>query len=202
MFQLFTWQILEKIEIIDIFITKRIKSILLNKYCFYLLLDFLINALLYSDEVVSHKSHNNGKLEVVVVLAITLSSKIISFILKFYLDKLIEFEEKTRLISEIGKEYYLLRLLKKFFKELILRTIIFLIVEICLSFFAFYYLIIFCTLIYKSQMSLLTNYLVSIIEDVIITFILIIIIIVLRKFGFYFKNKYLYNISKYINDHF
>ena len=103
MFQLFTWQILEKIEIIDIFINKRIKSILLNKYCFYLLLDFSINALLYSDEVVSHKSHNNGKLEVIVVLAITLSSKIISFILKHYLDKLIEFEEKTRLISEIEK---------------------------------------------------------------------------------------------------
>ena len=158
--------------------------------------------MLYSDEIASHKSHNNGKLEFVVVLAITLSSKIISFIIKYYLDKLIEFEEKTKLISEIGKEFYLLRLLKKFFKEIIIRTIIFLIVEIGFSFFAFYYLIIFCTLFNKSQISLLTNYIVSIIEDVIITFIIIIIIIVLRKFGFYFKNKYLYNISKYINDHF
>ena len=51
-------------------------------------------------------------------------------------------------------------------------------------------------------MSLLTNYLVSIIEDLIIDFIIVVIIIVLRKLAFYFKNKYLYNTSKYINEHF
>ena len=39
-FQLFLWKILGKIEIVDIFINKKIKSILLSKYFFYLLIDF------------------------------------------------------------------------------------------------------------------------------------------------------------------
>ena len=141
-------------------------------------------------------------MEFVVVLAVTLSSKVISSIIEYYLDKLIAFEEKSKLILEIGKEFHLLRLLNKFFKEIIIRTIIFLIIEICLSFFSFYYLIIFCTVFNKSQMSLLTNYVVSMIEDIIIDFIIVVIIIILRKFAIYFKNKYLYNTSKYINDHF
>ena len=201
-FQLFLWKILEKLEIIDIFINKNVKSLLLSKYFFYLLIDYWLNTLLYSDEVVSHKSHNNGKLEFVVILSINLSSKVILSIIKYYFNKLIEFEEKCELIKEIGKEIALLRVLKKFFKEIIIKTILFLIIEIGFIFFTFYYFLIFCTVYNKSQISVLNNYLISIIEDVIIGLIVTFIIVVLRKISLYFKNKYLYNTSKYIDVHF
>ena len=62
-----------------------------------------------------------------------------------------------------------------------------------------YYLIIFCIVYNKSHISLLIDYSISILEDIFIYFI---IIIILRKLGFHFRNNYLYNTSKYINEYF
>ena len=201
-FKLFIWKIFDKFEIIDIFINKKIKIILFSKFFLYLLIDLLLNALLYSDEVVSHKSHNNGKLEFILVITITLSSKIILSIIKYFLDKLMEFEEKINLIAENINELILLRILKKFLKEIIIKTILFLLIELCIIFFSYYYLLIFCTIYSQSQISLLKNYIFSIIEDILISLIITIIIIILRKLGLILKNKYLYNTSIYIDFHF
>ena len=44
-------KIFDKLEVIDILINKRFKSILLNKFFLYLLIDFFLNAFLYSDQV-------------------------------------------------------------------------------------------------------------------------------------------------------
>ena len=67
--------------------------------------------MLYSDKVVSHKSHNNGKLEFVVVLTITLSSKIILSVIRYFLNYLIEFQEKLNLIVEIRDEFIFYKIL-------------------------------------------------------------------------------------------
>ena len=75
--KIFFFKLFEKIEIIDIILNKKIKFLFLSKYAFYLLIDFFFNALLYTDEVVSHKSHNNGKLNFFVSLTITALSNIL-----------------------------------------------------------------------------------------------------------------------------
>ena len=201
-FKLFLLKIFEKLEIIDIFYNRKFKSILLNKYFLYLLLDFLLNALLYSDKVVSHKSHNNGKLEFIVVLTITLSSKIILSVIRYFLNYLIEFQEKLNLIVEIRDEFIFYKILKKFIREIVIKKILFLVIECAIILFSFYYLLIFCWIYKKSQISLLLNYLTSLLEDIIISFIIVIIIIFSRKIGLYYKNKYFYNTSKYIDTHF
>ena len=108
-FKLFLLKIFEKLEIIDIFSNKRFKNILLSKYFLYLLIDFLLNTLLYTDQVVSHKSHNNGKLEILVILTITIASKIILSIIRYFINFLIEFEEKLNLIGEIRDEFFFLK---------------------------------------------------------------------------------------------
>ena len=201
-FKSFFLKLIEKFEIIDIFVNKNVKSILLSRYFLYLLIDFWLNAFLYSDDVVSHKSHNDGSLEFAVVLTITLSSKIISSIIQYFLNQLIDFEEKFKLIAEIRKEYAFLRILKKFFKEIAIKVFIFMLIEIGIIIFCFYYLLLFCAIYSKSQKSLITNYLMSIVETLIICFSLAFIIIAFRKFGLALKNKYLYNTSKYLDIHF
>ena len=199
--KVFFSKIVEKIEIIDIF-NKRYRSLLISKHFFYLLIDFLINAVLYSDDIVSHKSHNDGKLEYIVVLSLSLSSIAITFLIKYFLDQLIDFEEKFKLVEEIGKESALLRVLKKFFKEMTIKIFLFMFFEICILLFCFYYLVIFCTVYRKSQISLLINYFVSILEDLLLNCLITLIITITRKFGLYFNNKYIYNTSKYIDIHF
>ena len=67
-FYFFGRKIIEKIEIIDIFVNKKIKSILLSKFILLLLIELTMNALLYSDSIVSHKKHNDGRLDFIVVI--------------------------------------------------------------------------------------------------------------------------------------
>ena len=195
-------KIFDKLEIIDILSNKRFKNILLNKFCLYLLIDFFLNAFLYSDQVVSHKKHNDGKLDFIVIISITLSSKIILSLIRYFLNYLIEFEEKINLIEEIRRDFIFLKIMQKFIKEIIIKTVLFLVLECVINIFCFYYLLIFCRIYKKSQISLSINYVVSCLEDILISFIIVVIIILTRKIGLHFRNKYIYNTSKYIDFHF
>ena len=118
------------------------------------------------------------------------------------MNKLISFEEKYRLIKEIRREYIFLRVLKKFLKEILIKTLIFMLIEIFIIIFCLYYLLIFCAIYSKSQISLINNYLMSLIESLIFGFSLAIIITISRKLGLFYKNKYIYNFSKYVDMHF
>ena len=199
---IFKKKVTEKIKILDIFINKIIKEILLSEYFLYLLIDLTMNAMLYSDNIVSHKSHNNGKLDTIIVLLLSAFANILSSIIGYYLELLIGFEERIIDIKEIKKEIIFLRVFKIIMREIIIRVIIFFIFEILIIIFCTYYLFIFFTIYHKSQMSLLKNYLISLIESWTLNILIAILIILFRKIGIYFKNKYIYNISKYLDKNF
>ena len=91
---------------------------------------------------------------------------------------------------------------KKFFRNLKIKIIIFFINEITVIIICFYYIIIFTIIYKKSQISLLLNYLISILEDLIKSLIISSIIVLTRKIGISCLNKYVYNTSKYINEKF
>ena len=78
-FQLFKSILFEKLELVNIFISgPRIRIICICEYILSLLFDFFFNALLYSDEIVSQKYHNNGKLDTYVSILISIVSNIIT----------------------------------------------------------------------------------------------------------------------------
>ena len=87
-------------------------------------------------------------------------------------------------------------------REIKIRVILFFIIEIVFIIFCTYYMFIFFTIYSKSQMSLLKNYLISLIEDWSINILIALLIVVFRKLGIYFRNKYIYNTSKYIDNNF
>ena len=200
--KIFLIKIIEKIDILDIFVNKKIKEILLSKYILFLLLNLSMNALLYSDQIVSQKRHNNGKLDFLVSIVLSSMSNIIASIIDYYLQHLIGFEERMDNIKEIKNEIIFLKVFQIIYREIIIRVIIFLIIEILIIIFCSYYLFIFFTIYHKSQMSMLGNYCISLLENWLINLIITIIIVILRKIGIHFNSKYIYNTSKFFDKNF
>ena len=120
----------------------------------------------------------------------------------YYLDLLLGFEEKIYQIKEIRYEKEFLRVFNIILREIKIRVIIFFICDILLIIFCTYYLFIFFTIYHKSQMSLLKSYLISLLENWLINLIIAIIIVAFRKLGILFRNKYIYNTSKYLDKNF
>ena len=202
-FQLFKSILLTKIELANLFISKtNIKDIIICEYLLSLLIDFFFNAFFYSDDVISHKYHNNGRIDFIITLLITLSSNIITSIICHFLNSSNWIEHKIENISEIRNEYKYLKIINKFFKILKIKMICFFISEMIITIFCFYYVVIFCIVYSQTQISLLTTYIASLLEDLIKSVIVTIIIVITRKIGISFLNVYSYNVSKYIYSNF
>jgi len=193
----------DKVELIHLFVNSyRTRIICLCEYILSLLFDCFFNALLYSDDVVSQKYHNNGELDFIVSLFITLISNIITSIVCHFINYSNGIEERLEQISEIRREYKYLFALNKFLKFLKIKMVFFIITIFILVSGCFYYIVIFCIIYSKSQVSLLTNYFLSLLEGLITSVIITILIVITRKIGISCSNSYIYNTSKYINKKF
>ena len=60
--------------------------ILLREFILSLLINFYFNTFLYSDDVVSNKRHNNGRLDFFVTLVLSLMSNIITSFISYLID--------------------------------------------------------------------------------------------------------------------
>ena len=193
--------IVEKLELINlIFGEHKIIIVLIYQYILSLLIDLFLNAFLYTDEVVSNKYHNNGQLDLIVSLTLSVLSNIINSIICNFLNFSRGVEERLDQIMEIKKEFSYLFALNKFIKLLKIKVMLYFLLEILIICFSFYYIIIFCIIYSNSQISLLTNYLMSLVESLALTIIVCIFIAITRKIGINFLNKKIYNTSKYINN--
>ena len=202
-FLIFYSFIIEKLELISIFCYEyQIKSILLSEYILALLIDFFFNALLYSDDVVSNKYHNNGKLDIIVTLTLSILSNIISSILCFYIKYSRGIEERIKPILEIRHSMHYYKNMKRLLLYLKIKFICFFISELFITAICLYYIVIFCILYTCSQSSLIVNYCYSLIESIVTSFGISLIILITRKIGLSCPNKELYNTSKYINSKF
>ena len=169
-FHMFCSFIVEKMELISIFFYEyKIKSILLSEYIIALLINFFFNALLYSDDVVSNKYHNNGKLDFAVSLLLSIISNIITSIICYYLKYSRGLEERIKLILEIKYEMHCYRNIQKFLKYLPIKLVCFVISQLIITVLCMYYIVIFCIIYSQSQKSLLVNYIYSILESIIIS---------------------------------
>jgi hypothetical protein len=202
-FQLIYSITLEKIELFQLFICGNyFKSLLVCQYLLSLLLDFFFNTLFYSDEIVSRKYHNDGNLGFIVTFTLSLLSNIISAFCMHFLESANSMGEKIELIHEIKSEYKYLYALSKVLKFIKIRIAFALFTEIVIMGCCLYYLSIFFTVYRESRTSLLINFLTSLLESLIKTIAIIVIVAITRLVGLSYKNKYLYNTSKFINDTF
>ena len=201
--QVFKSLLIEKIELCNVYFGNEIyRAIILSQYLLNLLINFFFNTLFYSDEIVSQKYHNNGKLDLVVTLVLSLLSNIITSIFVHYIDNPKIIEEKLRIISEVRDEKRFLYWLNKYLKSLKQKIIIFIIIEIIIIIGSLYYITIFFIVYSKARISLLINYLVSLFEVLLKSIGISLTITLMRKLSIYYKNSYIYNASKFIDINF
>ena len=202
-FQIFMSVIVQKLELINlIFGENKIKIILVYQYILSLIIDLFFNTFLYSDEIVSNKYHNNGKLALIASLSIFLVSNIITAIICNYLNFSKGIEERLEQIIEIKKEFNYLYAINFFIKVIKLRVFLYFIFKLLIIGLSFYYMVTFCIIYNKSQKSLLINYIISLLESLITSLVISMIIVITRKIGIIYANNRFYNASKYINNKF
>ena len=202
-FQILKSLIFEKIDLLNLFYSDEIyKELLINQYILSLLLDFFFNVLLYSDDVVSHKYHNDGKLDYIVTISISMVSNVISSLFSHFLEFSDKLGERLEQIGEIRQEYKYLYAFKKLLKYIKIRMIFFIIIEIIILVLSFYYITIFFIVYSKCHKSLSINYITSLSEGLLKSIIIIILIVATRKIGIEYRNKYIFNTSLYIDKKF
>ena len=202
-FYIFFSFIIDKFDLINIFCNEhKIKIILLEEFILALLINFFFNALLYTDDVVSNKYHNNGKLDIFVTLILSIISNLVTSIFCHYIKYSRGIEERVEYIAEIKRKYHFYRNMKKLFSHLKIKFAFFFVYQIIIIATCIYYLVIFGVKYSCSQNSLILNYCYSLIESIIISFGITIIISITRKIGLSCSNKRLYNTSKYIDSKF
>ena len=202
-FYIFYTLIIEKLELISIFCSdSKIKIILFIEYVLSLLINFFFNSLLYTDDVISNKYHNNGELDIIVTLTLSIISNIVTSIFCYYTKYSRGIDERINLISEIRASMPFYRNVKKFFLFLRIKFVCFFICQILILAICMYYIVIFCILYKRSQESLIVNYCYSLVESLLTSFAITFIIIITRKIALSCMNKELYNVSQFINSKF
>ena len=202
-FEIFMSIIIQKLDLVNlIFVEHKIRIMLVYQYILSLLIDLFFNTFLYSDDIVSNKYHNNGKLDLIVSILLSLASNILAAIICNYLNFSKGIEERLEQILDIKKEFNYLYAIQKFIDIIKIRVILYFIIELLFIGLSYYYIVIFCIVYSNSQISLLKNYLISLLESLITSIAISIIIVITRKIGIIYLNNNLYNTSKYINNKF
>ena len=179
------------------------RSITLAVYLSDFLFSFFMNAFLYTDDVVSEKYHNNGQLDYLTTLALSLISNIVSSVLIYFIQILVTYQEYlSSLIKEINSKYSVILTFKKLYKILKIKIIIFYVFVLISSAFMMIYILIFCQIYKKSQNSLLINYALGLVESLAYSIGITIIISVLRFISLKCKLIYIYRTSVYLNTKF
>ena len=187
-----------KIEIITIFFNREEFthiSLTLSVYLLNFLFSFFMNAFLYTDDIISEKYHNNGELNLLTTLFLSLTSNIVTNILIFYIKKLIDYKGYLLImVKEGSKQNQYIMAFRKIYKYLLIKVYLYCIISILLT------IIMALYLYQKSQTSLLKNYLMSLIESCIYSFSVSLIICILRLIGLKCKSVYAYRTSVYLDN--
>ena len=161
-----------------------------------------MNCLLYNDYAISQKYHNNGTLDFITSLIISLLSNVLTKILIHFFNFLTNYPNFIEIIlKEIKNVYQYFNIIIKLFKIVTFKFILLFIFELLLGLFTIYYITIFSIVNSKSINSFLLNFLIGRIESLIYSIIIAFFIAFLKRISQCYRVKRLYIISEYINEH-
>ena len=159
---------------------------------------FFFDGFFYSDEIVSHKYHSNGKLDLGVSIALGFVSILLTLIITYYLKRGVVFKRRMRKILQIKNEKEYQRQVKEFFTSLYIQITIAFIIELLIIAWGYYYIILFFVIYYQSRKGVCINFLISLFIKVIITLVYILLILLIRMISICSKISCLYNTIKFI----
>ena len=167
-------------------------SIKLSAFFFSLAVDFTLNAVFFSDDVISEKYKNNGKLSFLSEILKSLYSAAIGLILSSFILSLSSYTEMLELLSreyKFQKGY--VELCKSFLSKVKRRIVMFFALMFVLMFFFLYYVSLFCIVYKGSQLSWFKGGWIS--------FAICLLITLMRFFSLSYHSKYAYNTAIYLN---
>ena len=206
LFQIFISVITKEIELLNLYFYRNQYShfsLTISIYLFESLFDLTMNFLLYSDDVVSEKYNNNGELSTITSLTLSIISNIVSSLIIFIISKLANYVEIIEaIIKNVQYEKIYLMNIQRLLLYIKVRIGIFFCFELILTLLMTYYLFIFCTVYHQSQGSIMENYFIGIGISLATSVGLSIIISLIRFLSIKFQSNKLFNISKYLYEHF
>ena len=134
------------------------RAFTLSIFLFNIIFNYFMNALLYTDDIVSEKQHNDGRLEEITSFFVSLASNIITYIVVNIIKITTSYNEYLKQLAVEIKHDYLLQInVEKVFKLVKLKAFLYYIISLFITIVAIYYLYIFCAIYKMSQNSLLIN---------------------------------------------
>ena len=192
-----------KVEIITILFFRskfELITILLSLFFFGLILDFTVNALMYTDDVASDTFDNGGGIDMSTSIALSLLSNLICYIIMGLITKLVEYTNTLELLdNEVKDEEKYNRYALKLIHCIKCRIIIYFIIQFIIMFCCVYYLYIFCCIYKSNQSNLMQNYFIGALENIIFPMILSTVICLLRYLAFKFNVKQFYYSANFID---
>ena len=164
---------------------------------------FFMNSILYTDDVVSEKYHNNGELNFFTTIFLSLASNFISWIIGCFSKQYFIYNEiLVLLIKYVKRKSEFILTFMKLYLIIKIKSIFYFILSFIFIIAMTYYLLLFCAIYNESQESLLINYVMSFVESILTSIILALTVCIFRIIGLKCKNKYFYRTSIYIDQNF
>ena len=178
-------------------------SLTISIYLFELLLDLTMNCFLYSDDVVSEKYNNDGRISMITSFSLSISSNIISSIITYIITQLTNYCEIIEaIIKDVKDPRRYFENIVRLFKYIKLKLGIFYFLQMISLILMTYYLFIFCAVYNQSQGNIAINYIIGALTSLVTSVCITIIITILRTLSIKYFSSNLFNISKYLYDHF
>ena len=176
--------------------------ITISSCLFGIIVDFTINALLFSDVILSRKyKSGNNQLNFMTSESLSIISDILGNIFCFYMGNLINFSCALELLkNEVKNNIKLIKVFKRFEKLIKIRLFIYFSLQFLFMLCFIYYLVIFCTLYKYSQKALFKNYLMGLLTHLIYSLFISFIISILRFISLKYNNKRLFLVSQFLNN--
>ena len=203
------WQIFfsyfnEKLDLIQIFFYPKEFdhfSLSLTLYLYELLIDFTLNAILFSDDVISQKYYNNGKLLFITSNILSIASNIFSSLFASLIEFLVNYNEVLEAAKqETNSELLFNKIFIKIYKIILCKIRIFYIFIFISGLGCIYYLLLFCAIFKRIQKNLFINYIIGTLWSFGYKILFSILSTVMRKIALLRKYRRLYIISKFINE--
>ena len=176
-------------------------SIALTLFLYELLIDFTLNALLFSDDVISQKYYNNGNLLLITSNILSVASNIFSTFFTCLVRFLVNYNEVLEAAKqETNSEYLFYKIFIKIYKLVSCKIRIFFILVFISGLGFVYYLLLFCTVYKRIQKNLFINYIIGTLWSFGYKIVFSILSTFMRKIALIRRYKRLYIISKFINE--
>ena len=162
--------------------------------------DFTMNAILFSDDIISQRYHNGGELNYSTTIMLTVLSNVLSYIISMIPAKLTNFSNCLEIYTKEGTKNDLkyLRKLNSIMNIIKIKLYIFFGYVYFLQLVYLYFLCAFCSVYHGSQLSWFKDGFISIGIPCLTAIGMSIIVAIIRYIGLKCKSKMIFNFSLYL----